>query len=175
MDQHSINQLNLLHPYDQVRAAAIEGYNKAVKDTPINVHPVIDESLRSWDRSDALYKLGRTVVNPDGKSIRQPMGNIVTNAPGGYSWHNFGLAFDFYLLINGHQFYPADAEAAKNNKSWMIVVNIFKDMGWRWGGEFGIKLQDAPHLENQCGTSLSNLRALHKAGKFIDGTNYIKF
>ncbi|SVE43245.1 uncharacterized protein METZ01_LOCUS496099, partial [marine metagenome] len=41
-------------------------------------------TLRTYAEQDDLYEQGRT----------EP-GKIVTNARGGKSWHNFGLAIDF--------------------------------------------------------------------------------
>lgn len=45
----------------------------------------VDETLRSPERSDWLYGMGRDY--DDGRGV-------VTNAPGGHSWHSFGLAAD---------------------------------------------------------------------------------
>ena len=41
------------------------------------------QGLRDWKQQDADYAQGRTVP-----------GRIVTNAPAGHSWHEFGLAVD---------------------------------------------------------------------------------
>jgi len=43
--------------------------------------------LRTYEEQDALYAQGRTAPGPK-----------VTNAPGGHSNHNFGLAFDMVFL-----------------------------------------------------------------------------
>src|SRR5438105_4239472 len=43
----------------------------------------VTQGLRSWPQQDALYAQGRTTP-----------GHVVTNAPGGTSWHNFGCAVD---------------------------------------------------------------------------------
>lgn len=90
MEQQSIARLKLLHP--AIRYDALDAYSDAVQKTPRGIHPYITETLRTFERSDFLYSLGRTIVNPDGKSSKKPMGNIVTNAKAGQSYHNFGLA-----------------------------------------------------------------------------------
>ncbi|MCL6630685.1 MAG: M15 family metallopeptidase, partial [Armatimonadetes bacterium] len=46
---------------------------------------------RSQEEQDQLYAQGRTMP-----------GKIVTNARGGYSWHNFGLAADYAFVKDGH-------------------------------------------------------------------------
>ena len=43
----------------------------------------VTEGLRSWNEQQRLYEQGRTTP-----------GKIVTNCPGGHSWHNLGLAVD---------------------------------------------------------------------------------
>jgi peptidoglycan L-alanyl-D-glutamate endopeptidase CwlK len=166
IDKKSIDKLNLLHP--KIRQAALDAYAEAVKQTPIGVHPVIDQTIRSYAESDHLYQLGRTIVNPDGKSKNKPMGNIITNAKGGSSWHNFALALDFHLQVNGKDVWDV-------NHDWMTVVNIFKKYGFSSGLDFPGSFKDPPHLERQCGQTLSTLRKLHDAHKFIPGTNYIDF
>lgn len=156
---NSIDKLNLLHP--KLRDIAIEAYNKAVQATPVGVHPVIDQTYRTFAESDALYAQGRTAP-----------GEIVSNAKGGQSWHNFGLAFDFHLIIDGKDVWPDNPPSDEN---WMTVVNIFKDAGFNWGGEFPGNFKDYPHLEYKFGQTLNGLLYIYKEGKFIDGTQYVDF
>ena len=42
---------------------------------------------RTYQEQDELYAKGRTTAGPK-----------VTNAPAGYSWHNFGVAWDFVVF-----------------------------------------------------------------------------
>jgi peptidoglycan L-alanyl-D-glutamate endopeptidase CwlK len=52
--------------------------------------------LRSWQQQQALYEQGRDpkliAKGPHGDVI--DAAKVVTNCPGGHSWHNFGLAVD---------------------------------------------------------------------------------
>jgi len=155
METHSIDQLQLLHP--KLRDIATKAYYEAVKATPALVHPFIDQTYRTFAESDAIYAQGRTTP-----------GEIVSNAKGGQSWHNHGLALDFHLQIDGKDSWDVD-----NN--WMTVVNIFKSHGFNWGGEFAGSFKDYPHLEYKFGQTLSGLLELHNEGKFIDGTQYVDF
>lgn len=149
----SIAQLNTLHP--KIRAIALNAYNEAVAATPKGAHPVITQGLRSFAESEKLYQQGRTTPGP-----------IVSKAKAGQSWHNYGLALDFVLLVNGKQTWQV-------NTDWLTVVNIFKKHGFTWGGNFAGNFKDYPHLEIKLGYTLTQLTALYNAGKFIPGTTYL--
>lgn len=153
METRSLERLQQLHPI--IRAKAIDAYNEAVKATPAGVHPYIDQTYRSFEESDRLYAQGRTTP-----------GEIVSNAKGGQSWHNYGLALDFHLQINGKDVWD------QNNPNWKVVVNIFKAHGFTWGGDWkGFK--DYPHLEYKAGYTLAQLQAKHNSKDFIQGNTYL--
>jgi peptidoglycan L-alanyl-D-glutamate endopeptidase CwlK len=151
--ENSIDKLNLLHP--KIRQSALDDYNEAVQATPNGVHPVIDQTYRSFADSDKIYQQGRTTP-----------GQIVSNAKAGQSWHNYALALDFHLVINGKDSWNVD-------DNWMKVVNIFKTYGFTWGGDFAGSFKDYPHLENKCGLTLSQAQNEYNSGNFITGTNFI--
>lgn len=150
---NSTEKLELLHP--KIREAAKQAYAEAVGATPLNVHPVIDQTYRTFEESDKLYQQGRTTP-----------GVIVSNSQAGQSYHNYSLALDFHLQVDGKDVWAVD-------KNWMIVVNIFKKHGFSWGGDFSGSFKDYPHLENKLGHNWRELLALHKAGDFIEGTEYV--
>lgn len=164
-DTASIDLINKLHP--KLRQRAFLAYGDAVASTPVGIHPVINQTYRSFAESDYDYQLGRTVANPDGQSKSKPLGDIISYAKGGTSWHNYGLALDFYLLKNGKATWVVD-------DNWMIVVDCFKAYGFNWGGEFP-DLKDYPHLEHKMGQTLTTLLQLHIEGKIIPGTPYVNF
>jgi RHS repeat-associated protein len=101
----------------------------------------IAQGYRTYAEQDALYAQGRTAP-----------GKIVTNAKGGYSNHNFGLAFDIVGITDGKVDYNLD---------WNSLSKLGKSKGFEWGGDWK-KLPDKPHFENMFGNSLINLRALPK-------------
>ena len=151
----SIDKLNQLHP--KLRAIAIKAYNEAVLATPAGIHPVVDQTYRSFAESDKLYQQGRTMP-----------GEIISNAKAGQSWHNWALALDFHLVINGKDSWDVD-------ENWMKVVNIFKAANFNWGGDFPGKFKDYPHLECKMGQTLNSLMSSYEAKNFIEGTEYINF
>lgn len=152
MEAKSYERLQLLHP--KLIDKAIDAYNEAVKATPIGVHPYIDQTIRTFEESDALYAKGRT----------KP-GSIVTNAKAGQSYHNYGLALDFHIQLDGKDVWNVD-------HNWMVVVNIFKSHGFVWGGDFK-SLLDQPHFEMTFGHNWRDLLAKHNAKDFIPGTTFV--
>lgn len=100
------------------------------------------QGTRSYAEQDKLYAQGRTVK-----------GSKVTNARGGYSNHNFGVAVDFGLFKNG-KYLEADTE----------YVNLVKTCGipegCEWGGNWK-SIFDAPHFQlAKYGSSTSKLRSI---------------
>lgn len=151
MEQTSIERIKKLHP--KVRDKFMAAYLEAVRVTPVGVHPFITQGMRTFAESDALYAQGRT----------KP-GNIVTNAKAGQSYHNYGLAVDFVNQVNGVAKWTVD-------DNWMKVVAVFKKHGFSWGGDWK-SIKDYPHFEMSLGYSVSQLLALHKAGK-VDKEGYV--
>jgi peptidoglycan L-alanyl-D-glutamate endopeptidase CwlK len=80
MDVKTTNASRLaeLHPVFAARIGKLLAYMEG-EGYPL----LITQGLRTWQAQDALYAQGRTAP-----------GKIVTNARGGYSHHNFGLAVD---------------------------------------------------------------------------------
>lgn len=103
----------------------------------------VTEAYRSFERSDELYAQGRT----------KP-GSIVSNARGGESYHNYGLAFDVVEMKDGKGLWE--------NPNWPKIGALGKEFGFRWGGDFK-SLQDLPHFEY--GGKLSTLLARYRAGE----------
>lgn len=83
--------------------------------------------LRSFAEQDALYAQGRTAPGP-----------IVTKARGGYSNHNFGIAFDVGVFEGNR--YLADSPKYK------AVGVLGMDLGLEWGGSWKT-IVDQPHFQ----------------------------
>ena len=82
---------------------------------------------RTYEEQNALYEQGRS----------KP-GRIVTNARGGYSNHNFGIAFDIGVFEGGR--YLDESPAYK------AVGAIGMKLGLEWGGNWKT-IQDEPHFQ----------------------------
>src|SRR5690625_2432940 len=125
-----------------VRESALEMIRRAYKE---GIYVQISEGYRSNKRQNELYAQGRT----------KP-GNIVTNARAGQSWHNYGIAVDFFLTSN-------DGKKAiwTVNAKWRRAAQIGKQLGFEWGGDWK-SFKDYPHLQMTGGLSLSQLQAGRK-------------
>jgi peptidoglycan L-alanyl-D-glutamate endopeptidase CwlK len=108
-----------------------------------NIAARIISGTRTYAQQDALFAQGRT----------KP-GKIVTRARGGFSNHNFGIAWDIGIF-NGKDYLEESPLYAKAGK-------IGRDMGLEWGGDWKT-IQDGPHFQCRTGKTLADLRALVKA------------
>jgi peptidoglycan L-alanyl-D-glutamate endopeptidase CwlK len=144
-DKISIDRLAKLHPKARnVFKAFIEEC-----ETTFDITLRISQGLRTFAEQDALYAQGR------------PKGKIVTNAKGGYSMHNYGMACDFVRMIG------KDWDRNYNMKT---LAPIALKHGLVWGGTFKT-IFDPPHFELQL-SNIAGLRALHFAGR-VDKDGYV--
>jgi len=108
----------------------------------------ITDGFRDSEQQEQLYAQGRTAP-----------GSVVTQARGGESYHNYGLAVDFALKNKaGQAIWDMTYDGNGNGKAdWMEVVDLAKDLGFDWGGDWpGFK--DYPHLQMDFGLSISDLQ-----------------
>lgn len=96
---------------------------------------------RSYAEQDAIYAQGRT----------KP-GTRVTNARAGYSWHNFGLAFDFGV------FSTADGRYLGSGTQYNKLGSLARSIpGLEWGGDWS-SFKDFPHIQLKKFSSVSQAR-----------------
>ena len=154
-DQKTIDRIKLLHP--KVREEAGQIYDEICNALTGRAMCRFSFTLRTFAEQDAIYAEGRT----------KP-GTIKTNAKSGFSFHNYGLAIDIVLIIDGKTAsWDMKGDFDGDGKSdWMEIVTIFKQHGWEWGGDW--KFYDAPHFQKAFGYSVRQLLALHEAGKVDD-------
>ncbi len=115
----------------------------------IKVHPdgrfeIIIEP-RTYKEQDALYAQGRSTPGPK-----------VTNAPAGYSWHNFGVGWDFVVFDSTGQ---PQWESPLMEKCGRIAESL----GLEWGGHW-TNFQDIPHIQIKTGCTLADARQRVKDG-----------
>lgn len=115
--------------------------------------------MRTWSEQEALYAQGRT----------KP-GQIITNARGGDSWHNYGLAADY--VLDGQTEKPgiqwswdikADLDHDGRN-DWLQMAEIAVSCGLE-PGFFWKKFPDAPHVQNRYGLTLAEIKEIHRQVK----------
>lgn len=147
VDSKSVEKIKTLDP--KLRSEALE------------ILEVVDKSLtgaytvryaftyRSIEEQNAIYAQGRT----------KP-GKIVTNAPGGKSFHNFGLAIDVVLLARDGSKVSYDQNMDSDHdgiKDWQEIVKVFKSKGWEWGGDWK-GAWDSAHFQKTGGMTLAQVR-----------------
>jgi peptidoglycan L-alanyl-D-glutamate endopeptidase CwlK len=105
--------------------------------------------LRTIAEQDALYAQGRT----------KP-GKKVTNAKGGQSWHNFGLAID---LVEDGDPKPGVQWSWANLNNFLKIGTYAKEVGLEWGGWWK-SMKDYPHVEMKGDLTLSSAQAICRVG-----------
>jgi len=158
-DQKTLERIKLMHP--KLIKEVEEIYDEICEALTGRAFCRFSYTLRTFAEQDALFAQGRT----------KP-GKIITNAKGGLSMHNYGLAIDIVLIKDGKEaVWDVKGDFDDDGKSdWMEVVNIFKQYGWEWGGDW--KFYDAPHFQKAFGKSVRELLALKNANK-VDSNGYI--
>ena len=132
MDSVSEARLQLVCP-----ALAAKIHSLALMLADENIVFRVTQGLRSWNDQQQLWLQGRdangNVVDPT---------KIVTKAPPGHSWHEFGLAID---LVPMNQEPPQpDWNAA--HPVWTRIISVGESLGLFSGSEFH-SIKDIPHLQ----------------------------
>lgn len=117
------------------------GFIAAAKAAGVTVQIV--QSLRTFAEQDGLYAKGRT----------KP-GNRVTNARGGQSLHNYGLALDFAPVVGG--------VISWDEKQYRKFGEFADAAGLEWGGRW--KFLDLPHVQDDEGLTLAEIQQIYKQG-----------
>ena len=103
----------------------------------IVIHVV--QGLRTYQEQDALYAKGRTTPGP-----------IVTNARGGRSYHNYGLAVDIVPAITPAGVWTPDWKSRDQRHQLTPHYGRMVEVGTSLGlvsGSHWVKLCDDPHFQ----------------------------
>lgn len=127
------NRLEGIHPRF---ARKMELLMKNVKQRGFDIS--IAQGLRSLAHQSRLYAQGRTTK-----------GSVVTNAPAGFSPHNYGCAVDFQLTFpvkENQRGKMVMTHFPDKSLVWDVIGIEAKALGLEWGGEWK-KFKDRPHVE----------------------------
>jgi peptidoglycan L-alanyl-D-glutamate endopeptidase CwlK len=112
-----------------------------------SIELLITSTLRDLAAQDALYRIGR---DPGDTRLR------VTNAKGGQSWHNFGVAWDVVPLIGGKCVW-------NDPLLWEKIVAAGESVGAEAGAKWK-EFKDQPHFQvKPNGLEMSDAFALFTA------------
>lgn len=117
------NIRTLMPPAQKVARMWLDKAKRVAAENGVDVKIIC--GTRTYGEQDALYK-------------KRPK---VTNAKGGYSWHNFGLAFDFGVFsIDGKTYFGESPMYAKLGSLAREVQDA------EWGGDWS-SFKDEPHVQ----------------------------
>lgn len=137
MDKPSESKIKKLHPL--VREEVTQIIKQCDEALTGRAKVRITQGTRTFEEQVALYAQGRT----------KP-GKKVTNAKPGQSIHNYGLAVDICLIIDGKTVSWDTVKDWDNDRiaDWYECVKIFAKNGWDWGGNWKT-FKDLPHFERR--------------------------
>jgi len=126
-DSVTDERISMLDPAFQNNA--IEFINNVESELGIKLR--VTDGYRTIEQQDGLYWVGRSGPD-DYRPIR-------TNAMGGESLHNYGLAIDVVEISGGRVNYSTN---------WGAIGRIGESMGMDWGGRWTSPV-DRPHFESR--------------------------
>jgi peptidoglycan LD-endopeptidase CwlK len=122
VDPRSEKAIAALQPEVRPYARAL-----VLKAASMGITIKIISGLRTYEEQNALFAQGRTKA-----------GKIVTNARGGFSNHNFGIAFDIGVF-DGSSYIP-------ESPRYKAVGALGTELGLEWGGNWKT-IKDEPHFQ----------------------------
>jgi len=166
-DQISLDRIKTAHP--AVRQNLTELYDEICDALKGRAICRLAYVARTFAEQAALYAKGRTAPGPR-----------VTNAKPGYSYHNYGLAFDIVLIKDTDGNGTFDKASWETNvdfdgdgkADWAEVVHLAKVFGWEWGGDWP-SFPDKPHFQKTFGYTCRDLLLKKNAGQ-VDGEGFVK-
>jgi len=97
----------------------------------------------------------RTYAEQDALYAKRPK---VTNARGGYSNHNFGIAWDIGLFQGSRYL--------EESPHYRTCGRIGREQGLEWGGDWK-SLVDEPHFQLRTGLTLAQMRQRVATGRAV--------
>ena len=159
MDQISLERIKTLHP--KIRKEVLELYTKANNlELGKGVRLRLSYTFRTHEEQDELFK-------------KRPK---VTNAKGGQSIHNFGLALDIVLMYDKDgdgKFEEVSWDTKRDGdkdgiSDWLEVTKVFTSAGYTNGFITNGKKWDLPHFQKDFNLSWKDMQ------KKIDRKEYIE-
>ena len=153
MDQISLERIKTLHP--KIRQEMLDLYTKANNKLGKGLRLRLSYTFRTFEEQEALYAQGRT-----------KKGSKVTNAKGGQSIHNYGLAFDIVLMYDKDgdgKFEEVSWDTKRDGDKdgipdWLEVTQVFVAAGYQNGFITNGKKWDLPHFQRDFGLSWQKMK-----------------
>lgn len=139
------NLKTLLPLVEQMARLFLTSAAKPLAD--VGLRAVVTSGTRTYAKKDVIFAQGRTRA-----------GKIVTNARGGYSNHNFGVAFDITLFKG--------ATPVWESPWYRKIAPLAKSVGFEWGGDWS-SMKDEPHYQWKTGLTLAQMRERVAKGRAV--------
>jgi peptidoglycan LD-endopeptidase CwlK len=142
MDDISEQRLSGVHPF---LASKIRQLADLLSKEGVTIR--VTQGLRTWEEQQRLYDQGRTAP-----------GQIVTDAPPGYSWHQFALAVDVVPMME------LGPDWNVTHPVWARIVQVGTSLGLDSGATWRT-YKDYPHFQltgNLPVTPGPNVRAVYQ-------------
>lgn len=132
-----INSRNIddLHPY-----VAMLCHKFVLACAAAGIDILITSTYRDKESQDVLYAQGRTTK-----------GQVVTHARGGFSYHQYKLAFDFCPIRDGKALWT-------NTDLFRQCGKIGESLGLEWAGRWHT-MTEVAHLQATGGLTLADLQS----------------
>lgn len=157
IDARSAKNIATLHPRVQpIFKSIVLAGKRIAKELGAGDYQMIG-GTRTYAEQNDLWAKGRTTPGPR-----------VTNAKGGYSNHNFGIAGDFGAFSKEGT-YLGESAPALEDKIHRAVAAWVKETypgEIEWGGDW-TSFKDYPHFQYDTGLSLAQMRERVAAGKSV--------
>ena len=161
MDQISLQRIETLHP--KIRKEVLDLYTKANNlELGKGVRLRLSYTFRTHEEQDELFK-------------KRPK---VTNAKGGQSIHNYGLAFDIVLMYDKDgdgKFEEVSWDTKRDGDKdgipdWLEVTKVFTSAGYTNGFITNGKKWDLPHFQRDFGLSWKQMKSKIDKGDYTSET-----
>ena len=126
------------------------------------------EQARLWRQSRSTEEINKRIEEFETagaaflaeciRSAGPQHGDPVTNAPPGFSWHQWGEAMDCFWLVEGKAEWSTRRLIAGNN-GYQVYANEAKALGLTAGGLW-MTLRDWPHIQLRVAGSPLNIMSL---------------
>lgn len=158
MDQITIQRIQTLHP--KIRQEVLELYTKANNVLGKGCRLRFSYTFRTFEEQDKLF-------------LQKPK---VTNAKGGQSIHNYGLAFDIVLMYDKDgdgKFEEVSWDTKRDGDKdgipdWLEVTNVFVNAGYTNGFITNGKKWDLPHFQKNIGLTVKQMKSKIDKGEYTE-------
>jgi peptidoglycan L-alanyl-D-glutamate endopeptidase CwlK len=152
-DPHSEVRLAKLYPdiatrWREVRDRMMSQYQRQIS---------VSDGLRAFQVQSDLWKRGRQLVNGEWK-VTEPT-KVITYAPPGRSYHNYGLAVD--SIFKGNDPYLEKCSLGESIRAWNNFGKIARAVGFVWGGDWSSAKTDRTHLEMSYGFKVDDIQMMY--------------